>query len=260
MSGPVVQAIIACDSRGRDFRDFPLIDKYGYNSHIILRRGACIKDIENDLVILLDGLCRKDIFIVYIAAGICEITKKIHHQNGHELDLRNSNSLLENLISCKQTIKNTFDKCIVNIATIPTINLAQAIRYNIDQGKLISSRFTEEEIKEKQARLNEIVKFTNEGILKENRERQELPGFGQIRLGNLFLHQDIEKTELKKRGGRKIHRTRIPLTALVDGVHANKDITLKWYRALHFNFMKLYDALESCQELNITNYLDTQKK
>jgi hypothetical protein len=244
MNDTHIHAIVACDSRGRDFNSFPVIDDYGYINHIILRRGAKIKDIETELILRLDSIPRRDICVVYIVAGICELTQKIYHPGGQELDLQPSNNLLVNLLNCKQIVRATFPRCIVGIATIPTISLKQAIVYNIEKGKLRYSKFTEEEVNHKQTILNSSIKCINELILNENKQAQEIAGVGHYMLGNLFFHQNIEKLEIKKRGGKKIRRLRISGSALVDGIHANQDVALKWYRAVHTNFMKFYDWAE----------------
>jgi hypothetical protein len=244
MSDTHIHAIVACDSRGRDFNSFSEIDGHGYINHVILRRGAKIKDLENELILRLDSIPRRDFCVVYIVAGICELTQKIYHSGGQELDLQPSNNLLVNLLNCKQIVRATFPRCIISIATIPTISFKQAIAHNIEKGKLRHSKFTEEEINHKQTILNSSIKCINELILNDNKQPQEIAGLGHYRLGNLFFHQNIEKLEIKKRGNKKIRRLRISGTALVDGVHANQDVALKWYRAMHTNFMKFYDWVE----------------
>jgi hypothetical protein len=138
----------------------------------------------------------------------------------------------------------------VTIATVPTLSFRQAIAYNLEKGKLRYTKFTDEDLNDKQTRLNDMIKSINERILTENSLDQEISGIGQYKLGNLFFHQNVEKSEIKTKKGKKVYRTRIPTTALVDGVHVNKDIALKWYRAMHYNFMKCYDWLESKIEIN----------
>lgn len=88
------------------------------------------------------------------------------------------------------------------------------------------------------------VKRINEEILAENRSKQEISVIGTFRLGNLFLHQNVEKLETKKKGGRKVHCIKISASTLVDGIHVNKNISLKWYQAMLYNYMKFYDWIE----------------
>jgi hypothetical protein len=83
-------------------------------------------------------------------------------------------------LSCKKTIKLTFPRCYVNIATVPTISFKQAVAYNLNAGKLTYSKFTEEEISEMQINLNETIKEVNEQILSENKVEQIIQAVGSF--------------------------------------------------------------------------------
>jgi hypothetical protein len=104
MGEQYLHAIFVSDSRGRDFEQFPEIDGYGYINHLIIKRGASIKKLENELILLLDSFPRCDYSVIYIAAGICEITEKIFHAGGQELCLRKSNTLVQNLCHAKRQL------------------------------------------------------------------------------------------------------------------------------------------------------------
>jgi hypothetical protein len=100
----IIHTITAGDSRIRNFPDFPIINKYRYESNYIVRRGANVKKIENELIVTLDEIPRRNICIVYLICGICEITKKSFHSGGQELELWSNCAVANNYANvCKLT-------------------------------------------------------------------------------------------------------------------------------------------------------------
>jgi hypothetical protein len=242
---PLVHGILACDSRGRDFINFPVINNKGYVPHTILRRGAHIKALENEIILMLDGFPRHHFSIVYVIAGICELTYKIYHADGQELDIRPLDNLCNNIASCKKVIRDTYPNTIVCFATIPTIKFKKVVSYNIEHGKLSASKFSLEELGAMQDILDSRIKEVNEFILEENKAEQIIVSLGPFRPSNLFLHQNVTKLVVRKKGNKRLRSFRINESALIDGIHANIDISHKWYEALHSSYLKYYQWINS---------------
>jgi hypothetical protein len=93
-----------------------------------------------------------------------------------------------------------------------------------------------------QINLNKTIRETNESLLHENKKEQDINGIGKLKPYNLFLHQDIEKIVIRKKGQNP--SLRIRQNVLIDGIHVTEELALKWYRALQFNYMKLCDDIE----------------
>ena len=96
-------------------------------------------------------------------------------------------------------------------------------------------------MKEHQSFLSSALAEANHRIVIENKHQQYLPGLGIICPTQLYWHQNIEKQAVTKGKVKK----RIPATALLDGVHASKEITKNWHWALHLNYQKQLDRIYS---------------
>ena len=106
----------------------------------IARGGAKIHSLEDELLELINGIPRQDIIIVYICAGICEITVKEYHEGGTELGLYESTNVVDNLIAFKNSIRRLHPRSVVGIATIPIVSFKLSQQYFKDSKAVACSK------------------------------------------------------------------------------------------------------------------------
>ena len=216
-----------------------------YKTTYIARGGAKIFSLEDELLELISGVPRQDIIVVYICAGICEITNKETHVGGTELSLYESTNVLEHLISFKYNIRRLHPRSVVGISTIPIVSLKQSQQYFKDSKQLFAPKFNQNDLEGLQKKLSDQIANINTSISQENRQVQDLPGVGCVIPPHFFMHQDIEKQTIRKSKSSRQVIKRIPEKKLIDGIHASDDVVNVWFNALHCNFHKVYTAVKS---------------
>ena len=72
------KAIIAGDSRIRDFKLLPVQNEHLYHTHVESMRGGGVQRITNKVLDIIQGYSENDVIFVYLLRGICDI-----HRNGN---------------------------------------------------------------------------------------------------------------------------------------------------------------------------------
>jgi hypothetical protein len=237
---PNFHAIIASDSRCKKFPATNHPNEQLYSTHIIAKSGAKINDLEEPIFHkLLQFRGENDVCILHICGGINELTIREKHTWGTELVPNPNQALFLNICDLKTKVRSYFPNTLVAIATIPIISFQYSKIYYKQTGRLLLSKYTEEETKQHQQSLSDTLAEINTCINHENRKNQLIPKIGDCTPSPLYMHQHIEKTCRKrlKDGNSRIIK-RIPTNALVDGVHATDTIIQKWYQENHRNLIK----------------------
>jgi hypothetical protein len=169
----------------------------------------------------------------------------LFHAGGVELVPDYQARAFANLIKCKSEIKTKFPNTIVGIATIAAVNFAQANEHYKRVGKLWTHKYGEKQTRQHQSDFDEALTRVNHYITIENTKTQTLSDTRVLRPPQLYLHQNVQKFSSKWRDGKKIVIHRFLLSALVDGIHQNEEITRKWLLATHQNIRKLCLMLDN---------------
>jgi hypothetical protein len=242
--------IVASDSRAKDFLHWRPPNEELYLTHNIICRGARIDRVGSSIHSCLRRIPVTDIVVVRICAGINELTYKSHHDGGVEITLQPYQNLLQHILQLKESIRKAHPKSLVGIATIPPINFKIAQHHYIDKGLLSKPHQTEEDLKKSQEKLNATIAEINARIIIENKINQYIPELGTAIPTQLFLHQDILKTSIKKTGRRRRIRIHIQDTTLPDGIHPCERVSNKWFAKIHENFVKEIDRVKNAKPLN----------
>lgn len=251
-----VVTIIAGDSRLKTFNRKEKLNTEIYDSTTISIPGANVERVREKVINFIDSVPESTIILVYLAVGINEVTQKIHTERGVALKLAENCNVLNNLIDCKRNIVSCHPNVVVGICTIPVVDLIKANEHFLSIGKQTSPVFPIAKLKEWQFQLKTNLAYVNRRIIVENHNVQSLYDGRQFKMPQMYLHQDIEKHATKWKKGKKLTRTRIPTTALVDGIHIKEEIVQKWYRAFHSNLrsislMLLYKVQKSTTNTNV---------
>jgi hypothetical protein len=201
--------------------------------------GAKIDRLLHDTVVRLRTLPPQDNFLVRLAAGINERTKKEYHRNGCEVVLNPSQDLWNSITHFKEKIRDEFPNTLVSLCTIPPIHFQAATQFYLQKRWLRESRLTDENRKEEQEELRKTLTHINHLITEENKKEQDIKDAGMVTPSQLYMHQDIERTFTKKKkdGSRKTTK-HIRLDTLVDGIHPTKHVSDNWFELTHHNFFK----------------------
>ena len=238
-----IYCIVAADSRARDFESKLLPHPDLYTTKYIVRGGARINTLECEVLGYINKLPKTDIVILYILAGICELTYKEYHQGGVELCLHKNQNVYDHIVDLKNTIRRHHPLSLVGVATIPIIDFKKAQKHYKHSNQLFVPKYGNDDLLDMQRRLSKSLAKINTDLAHLNRSPQHLPGVGVFYPAHLFLHQDIEKDVVRKtKSSRKVLK-RIPDKKLSDGVHASAEVADVWYEATHSNFFKLYKAI-----------------
>jgi hypothetical protein len=233
------RALIVTDSRGKIFVEKEPENQDLYITYNIVVSGARIPQLLSETLVRLSTFPTKDIFMVRLGAGINELTKKIHHENGCEVVLNEHPSLWENVLSFKDEIRRTHPNTLVSLCTIPPVDFEACHKFYIQRGWLKKSILTESSRKAQQEELKSILTHTNHLISVENKKEQLVKGAGFVTPSQLYFHQEIERTFTKrKKDGTKKTTKHIRQDTLVDGIHPTRYVAGKWFELVHINFFK----------------------
>ena len=157
------------DSRIRDFNGKPEPYSHLYPTTYIGRSGAGIQSIETETIEYIGRISRQDIIIIYICAGICEITFKEYYAGGTELSLHSRQNVVENIINFKAKIRRYHPRSIVGISTIPIISFKLAQAYYKSSLQLSVPKYTEEQLQVMQKNLSDLLPDINTTLAHQNR-------------------------------------------------------------------------------------------
>jgi hypothetical protein len=234
-----LQVLFVSDSRGRDFLKSPLPHSDLFKTEYIIIGGASIRTLERETITKVKSISLSNpntVFIVKIAAGICEVTKKEQHAGGVELVLREQTYVLTNLLNFKERLHCLGRKILVSFATIPPISFEQALQHNISKNKLWAPTSTKEHRLAQQDAIFHRLSQINHALIQENTKLQEIGNLGSCRPAQLLWHQQIVRETKRRRSSKVV--LRIPLTALVDGVHAGPEVFSKWSTTLYHSLQQ----------------------
>jgi hypothetical protein len=243
--------LVVADSRGSNFVKHKLYNISHYQTHYVISRGAKIEDLKLRTLSGLKAMPKSSIVLIFLCAGINELTKRDFHSGGCELIAADSNNLVENIIDFKTCVKQQHPKAIVTIGTIATVDLIAANKHYKEKGKLWSSKYSDEEIKTFQDKIDCTLREINHIIFEENKKPQELCEIGYIVPHQLYLHQRVQRLFSKtKSNGRKIIKRRISPGSLVDGIHVSDSVCLNWIQTIHANSMKILKDIADLLTIN----------
>ena len=106
--------IFAMDSRGAKLNNFlDHKDPFDFESknHIIIRPGGKLGDVKNLVKKKVSEISKIDVFRtiwIIFAAGICNMTRKITHSGGTEIEYIRSDSNIQSIIAEFKEIQNFF--------------------------------------------------------------------------------------------------------------------------------------------------------
>lgn len=226
--------LIASDSRGRRLNQYIHNIKpfEQYKVSVVAIPGGTISTITDTIVrkITKIRLTSNEPIMVMFAAGICNLTNKIRHDGGCELDYESTPNKVQTIVSQFQNIyaciKQIDQNIKVKIATIPPASLKKYILFNTTKHRLTETVFSDDEIHQKQNQLEDDIKLINSAISAMNCSEN---------LRTLRWDRDLMKTTIKKRGANGKNKkkiTKFNYNHLYDGVHADSKLEGKWYRIM----------------------------
>jgi hypothetical protein len=244
MADRKIKCVIVADSRGTPFRTLSTPNKDKYSIEYLIRRGATIRDLLTDTLYFLYASAFKGYFIILLCAGINNLTKLNRHEGGIELTINERQNVIVELENYKSSVRKQFPRCVISFASIPIVDFHAANKHYISSGKLRFAKQTLEQLDKCQDSVSDSLKAINHWIFCENQIKQPLEGIGCIGARQLYLHQYVEKTNSKRtKSGRKVIKRRICPNALIDGIHPTYDLAVKWYDAIHANFLKIIEEI-----------------
>jgi hypothetical protein len=176
------------------------------------------------------------LIVVKLAAGICEITKKLKHAGGTDIVLRDETYVLTSLTRFKSRILSLGKRILVSFATIPPVSFQQAFEYNLARKKVWNSLHTDNDRALQQDRHLSRLQQINHAIVLENTKSQSIQELGSCRPSQLLWHLQVLRETRRRKNSKKI--LRIPLNALRDGVHPGPEVAEKWRSAVHRSLFK----------------------
>jgi hypothetical protein len=238
-----IRAMVVGDSRIRHLVSYPNPNKEQYSLDILCFGGAKLKKICEETVKHLKENPPNEKYIVYIAAGICELSLKESHRGGTEISPTYETKVFQHILECKETIRAYQPNCVVGIATIPILDFARVNGFYEEIGYLTIPKYSPEQNKIHQDYLSQMLADLNKEIFAENQIPQYVPEVGLIYPKQWYLHQNIEKVSKKIRGPNVKLIKRIPTTALFDGIHPSSKVLDSWNKGLHNNLIDISGAL-----------------
>lgn len=232
--------VFATDSRGSKLKSY-LEKEEPFDFHsdniVIVRPGGKLSDIRELVKTKVDSIMRIDkLFTIWIflAGGICNLTSKITHSGGTEIQYIRSDQNVQSVIlqfrdffNYFQSIENVF----VKIACIPCACIEKYLQFNISKGKLFYSIFTPEERQMQQKYLEEDVKEINTSLFQFT-----FP----VRWDRDILICKRKKSGRNKNMSKKI--VKLSFKHLYDGVHPDSELSDKWF---HFMCLSLSSSVNS---------------
>lgn len=225
--------IIAMDSRGANLNRFLHshhleLPQHKYNNKTIVIPGAQLNTLKNAIDKTIQT-SKNHTNTIIIAAGICNLTHKVHHATGMEVTYTHTPEKVASIIANMEQIYTNFHQKYnsqTTFACIPPVSLTKHKDFNKDRNKLSSSIFTTEETQLQQKHLEEDIKQLNQAIIHINNSHS---------LRSIRWDRDIMKTTTKLRGRNKQNRkqiTKFTYKHLYDGIHPNILLANKWYTFL----------------------------
>jgi hypothetical protein len=220
--------IFGMDSRGAKLNKFLNQDPFDFQStnHIIVRPGGKLGDVKNLVQKKVLEISKIDVFRtiwIIFAAGICNMTRKITHSGGTEIQYIRSDSNIQSVIAEFKEIQNffhSFNNIFVKFTCIPSVSLDKFCTFNMGKGKLFYSIFTPDERKIQQSNLEEDLKIINLAL-------QSFSVHAPVRWDRDLLLCSTKKRGRKNKTSKKVVKT--SYASLYDGVHPNDDLSHKWY-------------------------------
>jgi hypothetical protein len=241
-----MHAILVGESRFRPFTTRPVLSMEAYHLHIICIIGGVVKTVKDNVLKLLARIRPTDLCFLYLDEGVNELTKHERHENETELVPNYQSDVLAHLLSSKKDISSRHPNTVVGIATIAAINFTQANNHYLRRGKLFEAKYNTGQRQRHQQEFDEVWAWVNHNLICENAKPEFLPRIGMIWVPQLYLHQNVEKFALIKKGKKLIPKCRLLIiTALVDGIHQNNQISGKWYKmvSVEKNIETLQDTI-----------------
>jgi hypothetical protein len=239
-----IRAIIAFDSRGKIFKHRRPLNENIYSTYNIVIGGARIEHLKPDVLTRVKSLPKTGVNIVRLCAGSNEITNKVMHQHGTELELNKNQKLWEHIVEFKNDIRRESENTLVGISTIPPVDLKSARDYYLQRGWLVQSKFKDDELLALQKQLTDTVTYINHLIVLENKIPQDIKGIGSILPCQIFLHQDVERTFTKRKAdGSKRTTKHFRIGSMKDGIHPSDIIEEKWFNLIHDVLLKESDKI-----------------
>ena len=246
------KAIIATDSRGREFENFASPNQEVYETVYIVKRGGKVHNVGEDILTELAKITHETVVIIIFGAGINNCTLKLRHFGGTEIVPLTQTSVLNEIRKVRLRVHAAHPNTLFDVATIPMIHLAHSNKFAAEHNQLWATRFTDEQHLDHQIVLSENVGIANKGIIELNNTPQSLAICGVVRSPQLYWHQKIERDSYKRSQldrEKKRQTKRISWNATVDGVHATEEIAVKWYNTAHDNILKCCKSIQAIYNL-----------
>ena len=96
----------------------------------VIKREATVYNLEQLVLEELHNILHSNIVVVYLCAGINELTFKEYNAGGVQIVLHTRQSVVDNLISLKHIIRRSFPRSVVGLAIIPIISFKYTQAYN----------------------------------------------------------------------------------------------------------------------------------
>ena len=201
--------------------------------------GGGIDKIYHEIIKTLQLVCKSDKIHAIIAAGICDLTRKIHHTGGTQLSYTHTDEDIHSFLKRLDTIQHELltNNVIPKFATIAPASIIKNTHYNINKGKLQNSKFTNTELKQQQQTHEKHINVINDHVTSLNTS---------LGIRTIRLDKDVIKISIKKRGANgqsKKRVSRFVYSRMYDGVHADRGLQRKWDT---FLCKSVYFDLEGC--------------
>ena len=133
-----ITCILASDSRFRSIEHRPPPNQHIYSTINIIERGARVCNLEEPILDELSNILPSDVVVVYINAGINNLTFKEHHAGGIDIVPHTRQNVVEEMLNLKQSIRQHFARSLVGISTIPIISFKNTQAHNTEFNHLQS--------------------------------------------------------------------------------------------------------------------------
>ena len=136
-----LSALILGDSRISNFVNFGEKNQSLYHTTVRSISGGKIENITFLAQQLLNNIDQENFALIYCCAGICNITRKIHHSYGWELGIKEDIDVIEKIQEARDTIITAHPNAAIVFSTVPIVSFAKVIAYNKEHSKLSKSIF-----------------------------------------------------------------------------------------------------------------------
>jgi hypothetical protein len=227
--------LIGTDSRGRNLSNYLARNRHhfpsGWRVRTFMLPGATIGKVADTITHEINQIRQHDTtaqITATIAAGICNLTEKIHHTHGMQIQYTRTQQKINTIITDTTSFIQHLGSLGIRakIACIPPASLTKYADFNMTKGKLHHSIFTADALQSQQHDLEHDISIINKHL-------QTLHTNNGQRM--VRWDRDLVRSSRKSRGRKNTKLQTTHTTSyiqLYDGVHPTHALSEKWFSYL----------------------------